>query len=158
MKPSASCNFAIWVDADSCPRAVREIIARSALRLSITTHFVANREIPLPSNPFLEMILCEAEADAADNYIVDHADSKDLVITRDIPLAARLVEKKILVINDRGTVYTESNISERLSMRNFMLEMYNNGFMPEKTSRLGKKELHDFANALDKELQRLIRS
>jgi uncharacterized protein YaiI (UPF0178 family) len=158
MKPLDKRDFAIWVDADSCPRAVRDIIARSALRLSIHTFFVANREIPLPSNPFFEMILCGTEADAADNYIVDHADAKDLVITRDIPLAARLVEKKIRVLNDRGTVYTEANISERLSMRNFMLEMYNNGFMPERTSRLGKKELHDFANSLDKELQRLIRS
>jgi uncharacterized protein YaiI (UPF0178 family) len=157
MKPSDNRSFVIWVDADSCPRAVRDIIIRCALRLSINTCFVANREIPLPQNTLFKMILCGTESDAADNYIVDNAGNNDLVITRDIPLAARLVEKNIRVINDRGTVYTEINISERLSVRNFMMEMYSNGIMPEKTSRMGKKEVHDFANSLDRELQQLIR-
>ncbi len=104
------------------------------------------------------MILSAATPDAADDYIVDHADSRDLVVTRDIPLAKRLVDKGIRVINDRGNVYTELNINERLSMRNLMLELFNNGITPEKTGQFGRKELQDFANALDREVTKLTKA
>lgn len=147
-----------WVDADSCPRQVRDLIGKTAERRGITARFVANRSIPLPSSKFCEMILSAATPDAADDYIVDHADSRDLVVTRDIPLAKRLVDKGIRVINDRGNVYTELNINERLSMRNLMLELFNNGITPEKTGQFGRKELQDFANALDREVTKLTKA
>ncbi len=103
------------------------------------------------------MIVCDATPDAADDYIHDNVGENDLVITRDIPLAKRLVTKNIRVINDRGTVYTETNINERLSMRNLMLDLYNNGIMPERSGQFGKKEMQEFANALDRELTRLLK-
>jgi len=146
----------IWIDADSCPRQVREITCRASTRLSIPILFVANRKIPFPPIPNAEMIIADDSPDAADDYIVEHAEYPDLVITRDIPLAKRLVDKQIPVINDRGTVYTERNINDRLSSRNLMLELYQIGITPEKTKQFGKKELQDFANALDRELTRLI--
>jgi uncharacterized protein YaiI (UPF0178 family) len=145
----------LWIDADSCPRQVRDLICRAGKRLSIKVFFVANRKIPFDPDPLSRMIVADATPDAADDYIVEHADTRDLVITRDIPLAKRLVEKKIGVINDRGIVYTEKNINERLSMRNLMLDLYNNGIAPERTGQFGKKELQEFANALDREMTRI---
>ncbi len=153
-------NFRIWVDADSCPVQVRELTVRFALRLKIPVKFVANHEIPFQKNELFEMIVCEAEQDAADNYIVENSDTKDLVITRDIPLASRLVDKKVCVINDRGCVFTETNIAEKLASRNLHYMLMENGALPEnrKTGTFGKKELNLFANSLDRELQKKIRA
>lgn len=103
------------------------------------------------------MVVTEAEKDAADNYIVNNINQNDIAITRDIPFAARLVEKKIVIINDRGTVYNKENIAERLSLRNFNLSLYENGIESEKTSVYGKKELNAFSNCLDREIQKKIR-
>lgn len=147
----------IWVDADSCPVPVRELICRAGKRLSLPVVYVANRDIPRPDDHPVTMILADSSPDAADDHIVAHASQGDLVITRDIPLANRLVDNNIRVINDRGIVYTSENVSERLSMRNFMLELYSNGLSPERTGQFGKRELNAFANALDREITRLIR-
>lgn len=145
----------IWIDADSCPRQVRDMVCRAGERLQIPVTFVANRQIPVPSSPLFKMILSDSGPDAADDYIVEHASIGELVITRDIPLAKRLVDINIRVLNDRGVVYTEKNINERLSLRNLMLDLYNNGIAPDRTGQYGKKELQDFANALDRETTRL---
>ena len=151
-------TFSIWVDADSCPTEVRNIIIRFAKRLEIQTKFVANREISIPQNPIFKMIVTEATQDAADNYIVSNAEQNDLVITRDIPLADRLVEKDIVTINDRGLVFTRENIKEKLSIRNFNFNLYTNGIISEKTGRFGKKELNDFSNCFDREIQKKLRN
>ncbi len=148
----------LWIDADSCPRPVRDLVCRASDRLGLPLYFVANRKIPGPDSPLFRMIIADAEADAADDYIVENATGSDLVVTRDIPLAKRLVDRGISVINDRGVAYTIKNIDERLSMRNFMLELYNNGISPERTGVFGRKELQEFANALDREITRLSRS
>ena len=145
----------IWIDADSCPRQVREQIFRTGQRLQIPVYLVANHPIPCPTSELVRMILTEPTPDAADDYIVAHVSDIDMVITRDIPFAKRLVDKHISVINDRGIVYTEKNIDERLSLRNFMLELYNNGLAPERTAQYGRKELQKFSNALDRELTRM---
>ena len=104
------------------------------------------------------MIVCDATPDAADNYIVENANENDIIITRDIPLADRLVEKNIVVINDRGTLYTKENIKERLSIRNFNKELYTNGIVSEKTSTFSKKDTNNFANCFDREIQKKIKS
>ena len=145
----------IWIDADSCPRQVRDLICKTGIRLNLVINFVANRPIPMPESTLFHMIQADSTPDAADDYIVEHSETGDLVITRDIPLAKRLVDRGIRVINDRGNVYTEININERLSMRNLMLDLYNNGIYPEKTGQFGKKELQEFANALDREITKL---
>ncbi len=145
----------IWIDADSCPRQVRDLVCKRGARHSDRVVFVANRDIPREGFPGVEMVVADTTPDAADDYIVENAEDNDLAITRDIPLASRLVTRGISVINDRGTTYTESNIRERLSMRNFMMDLYNNGYMPEKTGQFGSREMKDFANALDREITRL---
>lgn len=157
MAKDSEASLILWVDADSCPRPARDLVSRTSMRLSLPLIYVANHQIPAPESPHFTMIVCQTHQDAADDYIVEHARPNDLVITRDIPLAKRLVEKNITVINDRGVVYTEKNISERLSMRNFMMDLYNNGFTPEKTGQYGPKERQEFANAMDREITRLTK-
>ncbi len=152
--------FIIWIDADSCPVQVRDLVVRFALRLKLPVKFVANHDIPFQKNNLLTMVVCEKEKDAADDYIVDHADENDLVITRDIPLASRLVDKKICVLNDRGCVFTEVNIAEKLAIRNLNYMLLENGVVSDvkRSGTFGKKELNLFANSLDRELQKKLKS
>ena len=81
----------------------------------------------------------------------------DIVITRDILLAERLLAKEITTINDRGLCFTKENIKEKLSMRNFNLELFECGLIGDKTSTFGKKELNDFANCFDREIQKKLK-
>ena len=147
-----------FVDADSCPVRVREIICKTAKRLQVPAVFAANRPIPIPKNSYCTSVITEAEDQAADIYILDHATQGDMVITRDIPLAKQLVEAHIKVINYRGVVYTAENIDERLSIRNFMYELSVNGLAPERTKAFGKKEVMEFARALDRETQCFLKN
>ena len=146
----------LFVDADSCPVRIREIISKTAYRLRAEAVFVANRLIAIPENAFCTSIITSAEPQSADSYITAHAVPGDLVITRDIPLAKLLIDAHVCVINDRGTVYTAENIRERLSVRNFMYDLHANGLIPEKSKTFGKKDIAAFAQALDKQTQRLI--
>lgn len=153
-------DFSVWVDADSCPVQVRNLVVKFALRLDIPTFFVANREIPLPhskKNTQIKMIVTENTEEAADNYIVEQAAPCDLVVTRDIPLAARLVEKGITTINDRGNLFSAESIREQVSIRNFNYNLARMGIQPDRTSSFNKKNLNDFANCLNRELQKKLR-
>ena len=151
-------DFSIWVDADSCPIPVKDIIFRFCKRLSLKLIFVANHEIPMPKSQLFQMIVCDATPDAADNYIVENALQNDIVITRDIPMAARLLEKNITTINDRGLLFTSENIREKLSLRNFNKELYDNGILSEKTSTFSKKDVNNFANCFDREIQKKLKA
>ncbi len=155
-------EFTLWVDADSCPVQVRELVVKFILRLKIPCFFVANRNIPIPNfakkTNLIQMIITEATEGAADDYIVDHVQSADMVITRDIPLAARLVEKNVTTINDRGKTFSSESIREEVSIRNFNYELAQMGIQPDRTGSFNKKDLNNFANCLDRELQRKIRS
>lgn len=150
-------NFSIWVDADSCPTPVREIIIRFCKRLKLELIYVANHPIPMPKSELFKMIVCDATPDAADNYVVENSKKDDIVITRDIPMASRLLEKEITTINDRGLLFTHENIKEKLSLRNFNKELYENGIISEKTSTFNKKDVNNFANCFDREIQKKLR-
>jgi len=155
-------KFSIWVDADSCPVPVRELVVKFALRLGLPANFVANREIPLPhlakKSSLIQMVVTDSAEGAADDYIVEHILSQDLAITRDIPLAARLVKKNVTTINDRGTLFSQESIREQVSIRNFNYGLAQMGIQPDRTGSFNKKNTNDFANCLDRELQRKIRS
>ena len=151
-------DFSIWVDADSCPIPVKDIIFRFCKRLSLKLIFVANHEIPMPKSQLFQMIVCDATPDAADNYIVENASQNDIVITRDIPMASRLIEKNITTINDRGLLFTSENIKEKLSLRNFNKELYDNEIISEKTSTFSKKDVNNFANCFDREIQKKLKA
>jgi uncharacterized protein YaiI (UPF0178 family) len=146
----------IWVDADSIPVPARRIVIRFSLRRAVPAKFVANRQLPLGAKSAdVQMIVTEATEGSADDYIAEHAAETDIAITRDVPLAARLVEKNVTVCGDRGRLYTKDNIREYLSIRNFSKDMAMLGIGPARVSAYGAKDLEKFANCLDRELTRL---
>jgi len=143
----------IWVDSDSCPRQIRKIIIRASLRVKIETVFVANRIIPDVDNEWSSMQLVPDGEGEADKYIYENSSDGDISITRDIPLAADLVKKGLLVLDDRGSIFTSDNIGERLSMRNAMTELRSYGVMSRSTGTMNNRDVQLFANAFDKELR-----
>lgn len=140
----------IWIDADGCPVAVREIIYRAAKRKEIETVLVANRVIDAPSSKWLSSIVVSSGADVADDWIAQRVEPQDIVITADIPLAARVVESGATGIGHRGQLYTEENVRERLSMRDFMHDLREMGVQTGGPSSFGPRDKQKFANALDK--------
>lgn len=149
-------NIHIWIDADSCPTLVRNYVVKYSYNLNIPVTFVANKTIPC-NVPFpYEMIICDNEKDAADNYIFEKASSSDLVITRDIVFANRLIEKKINCINDRGTVFTEENIKSLLSERDFDFQLAQIGLVKHYNEGYDKKKFSAFANCFDKLIHKII--
>lgn len=149
-------SFVIWIDADSCPLLVRNYVIDCAKAKSMNVSFVANREVPYPkNNPLFKMYITEKKAGAADDFIFENSKESDIVITRDIPFAARLVEKNIFVMNDRGKVFTKYNIQERLRERDFNLNMAELGF-GSSDNRYGQKELKKFIDTFDRQTSQLI--
>jgi uncharacterized protein YaiI (UPF0178 family) len=147
----------IFVDADSCPRPAREAVLRAALRRGIPAVFAANRPIPGIEGEGITMELCPPGEGSADNRIAALARPGDLVLTRDIPLASRLVEAGAAVLDDRGRVYTRENIRERLSLRDFMVGLAQRGLAPERIAAYGRRELKSFTDSFDRLLSRLSR-
>lgn len=146
----------IWVDADSCPAQVREILIRAAEREKISCLFVANRKIPFRKSHYAEMVEVDKGPGVADDYIHDKVEEGDMVITRDIPFAARLLEEGVVVINDRGGRFTPNEIREKLSLRDLMQEMRLSGLATDGQNRFGPKEVHSFANCFDRELRKML--
>ena len=146
----------ILVDADSCPKEARNMILRFSARLGIKALFAANRPIPgLPETAVME--LCPPGEGEADKRIVALARPGDLVLTRDLPLAEQLVDADVTVLDDRGRVFTKENIRQLRSLRDFIVDLAENGLGTERTSSYGKNELKTFANSLDRELSRLTK-
>ena len=140
----------IWIDADACPKAVKEIVFKASFRLNIGLILVANAYQTIPIHDLVKLIIVGKKLDEADQYIVDHVSAFDLVITADIPLAAKIVEKEGIAINPRGEIYTEENIGEILSMRDFMKELRDGGSITGGPAAFGPKDVQLFANSLNK--------
>lgn len=154
MKKNELC---IWVDADACPKVVKEIVFKTSFRLQVKVVLVANSYMSIPEGPLIRLIQVDQGQDEADNYIADHVNESDLVITADIPLAARVVEKGATAINPRGEPYTEDNISERLSIRDFMQGLRDSGVQTGGPAAFGPKDKEMFANSLNKILTKLLK-
>lgn len=144
----------IWVDADACPRAVKDILFRVANRTKISVTFVTNQWLRLPASPFIHLIQVRQGLDIADDEIANKCEPGDLIITADIPLAARIVEKGALALDPRGTLYDESNIGQKLDMRNFMDTLRGSGVETGGPNSFGHRERLKFANELDKFIAR----
>ncbi len=145
----------LWIDADAAPRDVKEICYRASDRLSLETVLVANQRIQLPLGySKLSAVRVDGGPDVADLYIAEHAQAGDVAITADIPLAALLVPKRVVVIDPRGDEYTEESIGERLSVRNFMDGLRTTGVETGGHGVYGAREKQAFANALDRALTR----
>lgn len=148
----------IWVDADSCPRVMRSIILKGALRTQLPVTFVADRPLQdIRQGNGVSFQQVPSAENSADIWIISHLKGGDLLITRDIPCAAEAIDKGATAIDDRGQVYTQENIRERLSLRDFYTALREEGSFAEKHKPLGKKEIQQFAAAFDRLLQKALR-
>jgi len=139
----------IWVDADACPVVIKEILYKAAERAQLKLILVANKTFRIPKSSFITMVHVRQGLDVADNEIVNKLESGDLVITSDIPLADRVIELGGVALNPRGQVYTEENIKERLSARNFLDSLRSTGVETGGPSALSPRDRQAFANRLD---------
>lgn len=143
-------TISIWVDADACPKAIKEILFRAADRVGIPLILVANQSLQVPRSPHIRAIRVGAGFDVADNHIARQAQAGDLVITADIPLAAEVVAKGCLALNPRGELYTEDNIRQRLNMRDFMDTLRGSGVDTGGPPAFNHADRQAFANQLDR--------
>lgn len=144
----------IWVDGDACPLVVKEIVFKAAERTKTACIFVANRQFRIPRSRYIHFSKVPSGSDVADNEIVKSVTSQDIVITSDIPLAARIIEKGAIGLTPRGVVYTSENIRERLSTRNFLETLRSSGIETGGPAALKKRDRQLFANSLDKLIQK----
>jgi uncharacterized protein YaiI (UPF0178 family) len=148
----------LWVDADAAPRDVKEIVFRSARRLQIETILVANQWITTPmGDPLIRAVRVAGGPDVADQHIADHAEPGDVAVTADIPLASKLVEKKVRVIDPRGVEYDEENVGERLAVRDFMDGLRGAGIETSGPRPYSPKDRQTFAATLDRVLTRALK-
>jgi uncharacterized protein YaiI (UPF0178 family) len=144
----------LWVDADACPRVIKEILYRAADRAQVQLTLVANQPLTVPGSRYIRAVQVAGGFDVADSYIVRHVGKDDLVVTADIPLAAEVIEKGCLALNPRGELYTSENIRQRLNMRDFMDTMRSSGLETGGPPPLSQGDRKAFANALDRHLAR----
>ncbi|MBV2180103.1 MAG: YaiI/YqxD family protein [Castellaniella sp.] len=147
----------IWVDADACPAVIKDILYRAAQRLQQPLTLVANQMLRTPPSSLIRAVQVSQGFDVADNYIVEHASTGDLVITADIPLASEALGKGALVLSPRGECYTAGSISERLTMRDMMEELRSAGVDTGGPAAFSQADRRAFANALDQLLQKTRR-
>lgn len=145
-----SKKLRIWVDADACPVAIKEILFRAAERTRIETILVANKLLRVPPSPYLRAMQVPGGFDVADDEIVKQLQPGDLTITADIPLAAQVIAKGGHALDPRGEFYSASNIQERLSMRNFMEELRGSGVDISGPSTFSQSNRQAFAAELDR--------
>jgi uncharacterized protein len=145
----------IWLDADSLPRKVRDIVARAACREEVEAVFVANRGVPFEECPSARMLVTP-DGVTADECILNNAAPYDLAVTRDIPLAARLLEKEVAVINDRGNRFDRDSIAERLSQRDWTLQLKEAGLAGPGGRSYDAGDVKRFADRFDREFRRLL--
>jgi uncharacterized protein YaiI (UPF0178 family) len=140
----------IWVDADACPKVIKEILYRAADRVGVQLTLVANQAMQVPRSRFVRAVRVAAGFDVADNHIARQAAVGDLVVTADIPLAAEVIAKGCLALNPRGELYTEDNIRQRLNMRDFMDTLRSSGVDTGGPAVLSQADRQAFANQLDR--------
>lgn len=140
----------IWVDADACPKVIKEILFRAAERTGISVTLVANQPLKVPPSPHIRSLVVPAGFDVADNEIVLRAAPGDLVITADLPLAAEVIEKGARALNPRGELYSPDTIRQKLTLRDFMDTLRSSGIQTGGPATLSQADRQAFANALDR--------
>jgi len=148
----------IWVDADACPNVIKEILFRASERTQVPLTLVANQPLRTRSSRLIRQLQVASGFDEADRRIIELVVPGDLVITADIPLAAKVIEKGALALNPRGELYTADNVRERLAMRNLMDELRGGGMITGGPAVLNQSDRQAFANALDRVLTKALAS
>lgn len=147
----------IWVDADACPRVIKDILFRAAKRTGLSLILVANQPLTVPRADNIRAIQVAPGFDVADNHIVEHCEQQDIVITADIPLAAEVIDKGAVAINPRGELYSPENIRQRLNMRDFMDTLRSSGIDTGGPPSFNQNDRREFANQLDRLLAKANR-
>lgn len=148
----------IWVDADACPKVIKEILFRAAERLKLDLILVANQPLQVPRSSYIRTLQVPAGFDVADSEIVSRVAAGDLVVTADIPLAAAVIERRAQALNPRGELYTKENIRERLNVRDFLDTLRATGVNTGGPAALGHADRQAFANQLDRLLSQYGRT
>ena len=145
----------VWVDADACPRPIKDMLFRAAERSSVAVTLVANQNLAVPPSPYIRSVRVPGGFDAADRHIESVVSAGDLVVTADIPLAAAVVAKGALALNPRGTLYTCDNIGECLALRDMVDELRGSGAIGGGPPAFHRRDRQAFASQLDRLLARL---
>ena len=140
----------VWVHADACPGVIKEILFRAAERARVVVTLVANQWLRTPPSRWITSVQVPGGFDVADTAIVERVQRGDLVVTQDIPLAARVLEKGAVAVNPRGEPFTPDNIAQRLSMRNFMEELRGAGVQTGGPAAFHARDRQAFASQLDR--------
>ena len=154
MTVSNGCSPRLWVDADACPREVREVVFRAAARRGLRVTLVANAWQNVPPIAGVDLVLVASGADKADDHIVAAARRADLVVTGDVPLAARIVAKGLMAVSPRGEEYTEATIGDRLATRDLMEALRGAGLATGGPAPFSDRDLRKFANVLNNYITR----
>ena len=144
----------VWIDADALPRAIRDVLVRASQRRKVPLVLVANRVQVTPKSPSVQTVLVEKTPDAADDHIAQHVAPGDLVVTADVPLAARVVESGGMVLQPRGVLLDKDNVDEHLSIRDFHEGLRSSGVEGGGPPPLSPKNVQQFSNAMDRWLTR----
>lgn len=144
----------IWIDGDSCPKPIKDMVFRAAIRTKTPVMVVSNHALTIPPSPYIKRWQVGVGFDMADRYIVDSMDTGDLVITADIPLADDVVSKGGLALNPRGELYTPNNIKQVLAKRNLNESLRSSQLIRGGPDKFSQKEIQVFANKFDTLLAR----
>ncbi len=147
----------VWIDADACPRAARDLVVKFALKRKFEVLLVAGQPQVRPAFACVRLIVVPSGPDAADDYLVEHALPGDLVICSDVPLADRLVKRGVAALDPRGREFDERNMGERLAVRNLFTDLREQGQVGGGQAAYGDRDRQAFANALDRLLNALTR-
>lgn len=139
----------IFIDADSCPVVIKEILYRAAERVHVHLVLVANQRLNIPRSPYILCIEVDAGPDIADDRIVEIVEANDLVVTADLPLADRVIEKGGYALNPRGDFYSADNIKDKLATRDLMDALRSGGMNTGGPAMFSQKDRQSFANKLD---------
>ena len=145
----------IYVDADACPKVIKEILFRAALRKQLELVLVANQPLAVPRQPGVRAVTVPQGFDVADKAIVEWAQAGDIVITNDVPLAAGAVDKGALAISPRGQLWTRDNVRQALGLRNFLDELRGAGVQTGGPAAMDQRDRQAFAAQLDKLLAKV---
>jgi len=153
--PEEGSEIRIFVDADGC--AVKEEVYRTARRHGIPVVLVANSRMRVPDEPLIRRVLVSDGLDAADDWIVHHATARSIVVTGDIPLASRCLEKGARVLGPKGRVFTEDSIGDALANRELQSRLRELGIQTGGPAPMGKRDRSRFLHGLDELIQALRR-
>lgn len=151
-------SWIIWIDADASPKVIKEIIFKVCARLQCKVIMVANSAMQVPQTPLIELVKVKKDQDAADHYIATHVSKNDIVVTADIPLASLIVAKGAIALDVRGEIYTEENVQQRLSMRDFMKNLRDEGLQTGGPATFSDKDKISFTNALNRITDKKIKN